>query len=110
ACDLDSTAAALISRLQPGRLELFQIACVTAFGHAARGDCPLNEIEYGELKADPLFQPHRLADLAAFYRAFGLEMAEAAAERPDHLGMELEFMAVLAAREAFALEHQLDEE
>ena len=50
------------------RLESFQCAYVTAFGHAARGDCPLNEIEYGDLKADPLFQPHRLADLAALCR------------------------------------------
>jgi len=92
------------------RFEQFQTAYVTAFGHAARGDCPLNEIEYGDLKADPLFQPHRLADLAAFYRAFGLEVADAAAERPDHIGMELEFMSVLAAKEAYAHEHQLDQD
>jgi DMSO reductase family type II enzyme chaperone len=97
-------------RMQSGSFEPFQAAYVSAFGHAARGSCPLNEIEYGELKADPLFQPHRLADLAAFYRAFGLEVAEDAGERHDHLCLELEFMCVLAAREAYALEHQLDEE
>jgi DMSO reductase family type II enzyme chaperone len=91
------------------QLEEFQIAFVTAFGHAARGDCPLNEIEFGDLKTDPLFQPHRLADLAAFYRAFGMQVAVAAAERPDHIGMELEFMSVLTAREAYAREHQLDQ-
>jgi DMSO reductase family type II enzyme chaperone len=108
--DLDKSVAELIGRLQRDGFEPFQIACVTAFGHAARGDCPLNEIEYGDLKADPLFQPHRLADLAAFYRAFGMEVADGAAERPDHLGMELEFMSVLAAREAYAHEHQLDNE
>jgi hypothetical protein len=78
--------------------------------HAARGRCPLNEIEYGDIKADPLFQPHRLADLAAFYRAFGLEVAEDADERHDHICLELEFMCVLAAKEAYALEHQLDAE
>jgi TorA maturation chaperone TorD len=55
-----------------------------------------------------LFQPHRLADLAAFYRAFGLEVAEDAAERHDHISLELEFLCVLAAKEAYALEHQLD--
>jgi DMSO reductase family type II enzyme chaperone len=106
---LTRLAAVLLENLQPETLEPFQVACVTAFGHAARGDCPLNEIEYGELRADPLFQPHRLADLAAFYRAFGVEVADGAGERPDHLGMELEFMAVLAAKEAYALEHQLDD-
>jgi DMSO reductase family type II enzyme chaperone len=106
---LITSANSLLAALRSARLEPLQIAYVTAFGHAARGDCPLNEIEYGELKADALIQPHRLADLAAFYRAFGLEVADDAAERPDHIGMELEFMAVLAAKEAHALEHQLDD-
>ena len=104
------SALALAGRLEPDSFESFQSAYVVAFGHAARGDCPLNEIEYGDLNADPLFQPHRLADLAAFYRAFGLEVADGAAERPDHIGMELEFMSVLAAKEAHAHELQLDEE
>jgi len=93
---------------KPDQLDSFHSACLAAFGHAARGPHPLNEIEYGDLKADPLFQPHRLADLAAFYRAFGLELAQDADERHDHLCLELEFMCVLAAKEAYALEHQLD--
>ena len=105
---MSQSAESLVAHLQPGQFETFQIAYVAAFGHAARGHHPLNEIEYGDLNADPLFQPHRLADLAAFYRAFGLEVAEEAAERPDHIGMELEFMSVLAAKEAYALEHQAD--
>ena len=83
----------------------FATAYVAAFGHAARGSCPMNEIEYGDPNADPLFQPHRLADLAAFYRVFGLEIAENAAERHDHLCIELEFMSVLAAKEAYAIVH-----
>lgn len=107
---LENSAAALVARLRPDGFEPFQMACGTAFGHAARGDCPLNEIEYGDLHADPLFQPHRLADLAAFYRAFGLEVADGAAERPDHLGMEFEFMSVLAAKEAYARVHEADDE
>jgi putative dimethyl sulfoxide reductase chaperone len=80
--------------------ERFHDAYVTAIGHAARGSCPVNEIEYGDLKADPLFQPHRLADLAAFYHAFGLEIGALSDERLDHLSVELEFMAVLTAQEA----------
>lgn len=76
---------------------------VATFGHAARGPVPMNEIEFGELRADALFQPHRLADLAAFYRAYGLEIGEDAGERHDHLGCELEFMSVLAAKEAWAM-------
>jgi TorA maturation chaperone TorD len=68
----------------------------------------MNEIEYGDLRADPLFQPHRLSDLAAFFAAFGLELAPDAAERIDHISIELEFMSVLAAKEAHALEHGSD--
>jgi DMSO reductase family type II enzyme chaperone len=96
------------SVFQSGECQSFHDACIATFGHAARGGCPLNEIEYGDIKADPLFQPHRLADLAAFYRAFGLEVAEDAGERHDHICLELEFMCVLIAKEAYALEHQLD--
>lgn len=94
----------------PDAFDAFLDAYLAAFGHAARGPCPLNEIEYGDLTADPLFQPHRLADLAAFYRAFGLEVADDAGERHDHLGLELEFMCVLAAKEAWAREHPRDAE
>ncbi len=101
-------AAACDQRLRPEGYEAFLSAYLAAFGHAARGRCPLNEIEYSDIKADPLFQPHRLADLAAFYRAFGLEITEDAGERHDHLSLELEFLCVLTAKEAYALEHQLD--
>ena len=104
---LQEAAAAFSARLKAEGFEPFLDSCLAAFGHAARGRCPLNEIEYGDLKADPLFQPHRLADLAAFYRAFGLEVANEADERHDHLCLELEFLCVLAAKEAYALEHQL---
>jgi DMSO reductase family type II enzyme chaperone len=107
---LEKAAIELVEQLRTGSFEEFQIAYVTAFGHAARGSCPLNEIEYRDVNADPLFQPHRLADLAAFYRAFGLEVAEDAAERPDHIGMELEFMSVLSAKEAHGYEHRWDDE
>ena len=87
--------------------DLYHDAYVAVFGHAARGSVPMNEIEFGEPKADALFQPHRLADLAAFYRAFGLNMADDAGERQDHLCVELEFMSVLAAKEAYALDGQV---
>jgi DMSO reductase family type II enzyme chaperone len=103
-------AAELANRLTPGAFDDFHYTYVTCFGHTVRGDCSMNEIEYGDIKADPLFQPHRLADLGAFYAAFGLEMTPDAAERQDHISIELEFMSVLAAKEAYALEHQLDDE
>ena len=75
-------------------------AYLRIFGHTVKGDCPPHELEYGELKADRLFQPHRLADIAAFYNAFGLEVI--GDERVDHIAMECEFYAVLCAKEEVA--------
>jgi putative dimethyl sulfoxide reductase chaperone len=107
---IQSSSEKLVSQFKPTLFEDFTSDYLSAFGHAARGPCPINEIEYGDLKADPLFQPHRLADLGAFYRAFGLELSTNAGERHDHLCLELEFMSVLAAKEAYAIENQLEEE
>jgi DMSO reductase family type II enzyme chaperone len=103
-------AEPLIDRLDAADFDDFAASHLACFGHTVRGDCPMNEIEYGDLKADPLFQPHRLADLAAFFAAFGLEVTPDAAERIDHISIELEFMSVLAAKEAYAIEHQFDED
>jgi nitrate reductase assembly molybdenum cofactor insertion protein NarJ len=105
----ETSVANLLRQFRFEAYEDFHLSYVTCFGHTVRGDCPMNEIEYGDIKADPLFQPHRLADLGAFYSAFGLEMAAEAAERQDYISIELEFMSVLAAKEAYALEHQLDD-
>jgi TorA maturation chaperone TorD len=46
----------------------------------------------------------RLADVAGFYGAFGLEPAGAQPESEDHLVPELEFMSALALKEAWAIE------
>ena len=108
--NLESAAGKLFGHLKPDGYTAFESDYVTCFGHTVRGDCPMNEIEYGDIKADPLFQPHRLADLGAFYAAFGLEIGHDAAERQDHISIELEFMSVLAAKEAYAIEHNFDDE
>lgn len=73
------------------------------FGHAISQECPPYETEYGS--AHVFQQAQTLADIAGFYRAFGLEMSDLAKERPDHISVELEYMSFLAFKEAYALEH-----
>lgn len=73
------------------------------FGHTARGIVAPYETEYGN---EALFQqPQELADLMGFYRAFGLAMRADRRERADHISCECEFLAFLAMKEAYALEH-----
>jgi TorA maturation chaperone TorD len=50
-----------------------------------------------------------LADVAGFYRAFGLETAEGQPEVEDHVCAELEFMSALSLKEAWALAEQAAE-
>ena len=43
-----------------------------------------------------------MADINGLYRTFGLELAAGHRERCDHLSVELEFLAFLLLKEAFA--------
>ncbi|MBZ0140801.1 MAG: molecular chaperone TorD family protein [Pseudorhodoplanes sp.] len=71
------------------------------FGHGVSGDCPPYEGEYGHAH---IFQKtQNLADNAGFFQAFGLAPAPDLADRLDHISVELEFLHVLAAKEAYAL-------
>ena len=60
-------------------------------------DCPLYETAFS---ARHIFQQtQQQADIAGFYRAFGVDPH---AERPDHLALELEFLYLVALKEAWA--------
>ena len=56
----------------------------------------------GSQERDPFRQARRMADVAAFYRAFGADAGGPLRERPDHVGCELEFLAFLGLARAGA--------
>jgi len=61
--------------------------------------CPLGETEY--TASHVWMQTQQMADIAGFYRAFGVD-AQNSGERPDALSVELEFLYLLCIKEAAA--------
>lgn len=78
-----------------------------AFGHSLSRDCPPCETEFDSMHI--FQQTHSLADIAGYYRAFGLEITEKQGERLDHISAELEFMGFLAYKEHYARENHGEE-
>lgn len=95
-----ATATRILAEAEPSALAA---AYVETFGHLVGPRCSLYEAQY--TPGGVFAQAQCLSDIAGFYRAFGLEVAEHARERPDHVSVELEFMYVLAYREAYARTH-----
>ena len=81
---------------------------VQAFGHTIGTECPPYEAEY---ELAHIFQKSQtLADIAGFYKAFGLEIGPNFKDRLDHVTVELEFMHFLCLKEAYALDKGHTEE
>lgn len=66
----------------------------------AKAGAPPYETEYG--MAHVFMKVQSMADVAGFYRGFGLAPSEHARERPDHLAAEIEFLHFLLLQEAMA--------
>ncbi len=79
-----------------------------SFGHTLSTECPPYETQY---EFPHVFQQTQaLADIAGFYRAFGLQISYSAGERLDHITVELEFMGFLAYKQAYAMAHHGQEQ
>jgi TorA maturation chaperone TorD len=99
---LDPELADQVRRLAGEDLEALPLRFRRLFGHTSRGPVPPYETDYG---SDALFlQPQEMADIAGFFRAFGLELSRREHQRVDHLACECEFLAFLCRKEAYALE------
>jgi TorA maturation chaperone TorD len=73
------------------------------FTHIENQDCPVHESAYSP--GDVFRRADVMADIAAFYRAHGLEAGGIEHERVDHIATEVEFMSFLARKEAYAIQH-----
>jgi len=94
--DLDAVLAAMPASASELRTEYDRV-----FGLIISRECPAYETEYHSSE-DTFFRAQQMADIAGFYRAFGLEPSRARPERPDHVALELEFMAFLLAKKRLA--------
>lgn len=98
---LDSSVQSL-SRHLPTNLEGARRSHMDLFPPIASQDAPGYETGY---RGDGIFQQSSImADIAGFYRAHGLRAGGVERERPDHITVELEFMAFLAKKEALSLQ------
>lgn len=111
------------ARLGPGEVHPSLIPCdtlfesVTAspneysslFGPGPAADCTPYETEYCPSR-DVTYRSQQMADVAGYYRAFGLKRSDSAKERLDHVSLEAEFMSVLISREMYAVTEGLGQE
>jgi TorA maturation chaperone TorD len=91
--------AELARPLDPDTVEALPERYVALFDRQVA--CPPYEGAYGLPQMSG--KAMQLADIAGFYTAFGMTAAGRQPDADDHIGAELEFIGVLALKEAWAL-------
>lgn len=85
----------------PVDLESAVAEYVRVFGFAGSRECSPYETEYHP-NDEIFFRSQQMADVAGFYRAFGLNVSPERHERADHIALELEFAALLLTKKRLA--------
>lgn len=60
--------------------------------------------EADQLGGDAFRAVHVISDVAGFYATFGVQVSSATGERPDFIGVELDFMKMLCVKQSLALQ------
>jgi TorA maturation chaperone TorD len=92
--------APLVAALREPRASLVEDH-TRVFGLVVSQHCPPYEVQYCP-QTFSVYRSQRMADIAGFYRAFGVTTGRDAPERVDHVACELEFLAWLVAKERHA--------
>lgn len=84
----------------------FELVYYTTLDVSGKSYCPPTETTHtSDTPGHGLTRNVELADIAGFYRAFGVDLNEQT-ERVDCIAAELEFLQLVAAKQAIALEAQ----
>ncbi|MCZ2109428.1 MAG: molecular chaperone TorD family protein [Dehalococcoidia bacterium] len=92
----------LVNRVLTAERQQLEAEHIRLFTLSSSPDCPTFETAY--LSTDPSQQTARMADIAGFYRAFGVDPAQPGF-RPDDVSVELAFMGYLCKKQNHATEH-----
>lgn len=106
AAELLGEAQALRDLLLDRGVEQLRRSHHSAFDESSGTRCAPTEMDQlGGVPQLELTRTFEMADVAGFYRAFGVGVSEGG-ERVDHIVTELEFMNLLAVKESIALEEE----
>lgn len=96
----------IIHLAQRAARDLRRLGNAAVEAHYDRLDSPKLKLLHECMYHNPFSAYEEMADIGAFYRAFGLDWH---GERPDHISYELDFMRIAALKEANALRDKMEE-